>query len=145
MPHNIVGGGRGNAELSHAGRDRRRNSPLLLRASLSSEQNLLPGAHHALCADPIGLLKVPWIGDRGNLFRNGKHNVEVLAIEKFGLTALDPLSASQRLTFRTVAISARPVANTLVAALIALFDLAPESRCAADLDRSHGAPLRCGH
>jgi hypothetical protein len=34
------------------------------------------------------------VGDRGNLLRNRKHNVEVLAIEKFGLAALNPLSAS---------------------------------------------------
>jgi hypothetical protein len=32
--------------------------------------------------------------------------MEILAIEKFGLAALDPFSARQRLTLGTVAISA---------------------------------------
>jgi hypothetical protein len=68
--------------------------------------------------------------------------VEVLAIEKFGLAALDPLGASQRLTLGTVAISAGAVANALVAALIALLDLPSESRRPTYLDGSHDAPLR---
>jgi hypothetical protein len=73
--------------------------------------------------------------------------VEILAIEKFSLAALDPLGASQRLTLWTVAVSAGAVADALVAALIALLDLSPESRrpthtsiavmtrrCAVDID-----------
>ena len=71
--------------------------------------------------------------------------MEVLAIEKFGLPALDPLRASQRLTLGTVAISAGPVTDALVAALIALFDLSPESRRPAHLDGGHDAALRRGH
>jgi hypothetical protein len=71
--------------------------------------------------------------------------MEILAVEKFGLAALDPLSASQRLTLRTVAISAGAVANALVAALIALLNLPSESGGPAHLDGGHDAPLRRGH
>jgi hypothetical protein len=85
------------------------------------------------------------VGDGGNLFRYRKDDVKVLAIEKFGLAALDPLSAGQRLTLRTMAISARPVANALVTALVALLDLSAEGCRSAHLDRRHDAPLRRGH
>jgi len=85
------------------------------------------------------------VGDRGNLFRHREYNVEVLAVEEFGLAALDPLSAGQTLTLRTVAIPAGAVANALVAALIALLNLPSESRRPAHLDGSHDAPLRRGH
>jgi hypothetical protein len=44
-----------------------------------------------------------------------------------------------------VTIAAGPVADALVTALIALFDLSPESCRSAHLDRGHDAPLRCGH
>ena len=32
------------------------------------------------------------IGDRGNLFRHGEDDVEVLAVEKFGLAVFDPFA-----------------------------------------------------
>src|SRR5258708_6765772 len=63
------------------------------------------------------------VGDRGNLFRHREYNVEVLAVEEFGLAVLDPLGASQRLTLGAVAISTGSVTNALVAALIAQLDL----------------------
>jgi hypothetical protein len=71
--------------------------------------------------------------------------MEILAIEKFGLAALDPFSARQRLTLGTVAISAGPVANALVAALVALLDLPSQNCRPAHLDGGHDAPLRRGH
>ncbi len=58
---------------------------------------------------------------------------------------LDPLGASQRLTFWAVAIAAGAVTDTLVAALIALFEVPAEGRGPAHLDRSHDAPLPYGH
>jgi hypothetical protein len=42
-------------------------------------------------------------------------------------------------------IAARSVANALMTALIALFDLPPESRCPTHFDGGHDAPLRRGH
>jgi hypothetical protein len=35
----------------------------------------------------------------GDLFRDGEHDMEILAVEEFRLPFLDPLGASQRLTF----------------------------------------------
>src|SRR4051812_42196775 len=67
------------------------------------------------------------VGDRGNLFRHCEHDVEVLAVEEFGLAALDPFRASQRLTLWAMAISTGSVANAPVSALIALLDLSAES------------------
>jgi hypothetical protein len=71
--------------------------------------------------------------------------MEILAVEEFGLPFLDPLGASQRLTFWAVTIAAGAVTVTLVAALIALLEVATESRGPAHLDSRHDAPLRCGH
>jgi len=39
------------------------------------------------------------ISDGGDLFGNGEHDMEILAVEEFRLPFLDPLGASQRLTF----------------------------------------------
>src|SRR5258708_30165354 len=71
--------------------------------------------------------------------------MEILAVEEFGLPLLDPLGASQRLTFWAVAIAAGAVTDTLVAALIALLEVTAESRGAAHFDGSHDAPLPRGH
>jgi hypothetical protein len=86
------------------------------------------GLSRGLKEDVIDHLLV-LVGDRGNLVRNREDDVEVLAVEKFSLTAFDPLGAGQRLTFWAMPIAARSVANALMTALIALFDLPPESRC----------------
>src|SRR4051794_39684173 len=71
--------------------------------------------------------------------------MEILTVEKFGLAALDPLRAGQGLALGTVTIPAGSIANALVAASVALFDLPPESRRPAHLDGSHDVPLRRGH
>ena len=57
------------------------------------------------------------VGDRGNLVRHREDDVEVLAVEKFGLAVFDPLGAGQRLALGAMAIRARPVANALMPAL----------------------------
>jgi len=85
------------------------------------------------------------VGDGSNLLRDGEYHVEVLAIEKFGLAALDPLRAGQRLALRAMPISAGAIANTLMAARITLFDLTAQGCGPAHFDGSHDAPLRCGH
>jgi len=71
--------------------------------------------------------------------------MEILAVEEFRLPFLDPLGASQRLTFWAVTIAAGAVTVTLVATLIALLEVPAEGRGPAHLDRSHDAPLPCGH
>jgi hypothetical protein len=43
--------------------------------------------------------------DGRNRLRYGEDHMEVLSVEKFGSTVLQPLSASQRLAFWAVAIS----------------------------------------
>jgi hypothetical protein len=80
-----------------------------------------------------------------DLFRNGEYDMKILAVEEFGLPFLDPLGASQRLTFWAVTIAAGAVTDTLVAALIALLEMSAEGRGPAYLDGSHDAPLPCGH
>ena len=67
------------------------------------------------------------VNDRGDFVRNSEDDVEVFAVEKFGLAMFDPLGARQRLALWAMPVSARPVADTLQAALIALFDLSSES------------------
>jgi hypothetical protein len=44
-----------------------------------------------------------------------------------------------------VTIPAGSVANALVAARVALFDLTAQGRGPAHFDGDHDAPLRCGH
>jgi hypothetical protein len=73
-------------------------------------------------------------GDGGNLFRHGEHDVEILGIEKFRTAILKPFGAGQRLALRAVAIATGVVSVALMAALIALFQMAAE-RCGFDKAR----------
>jgi hypothetical protein len=85
------------------------------------------------------------VSDRGNLIRDGEHDMKILAVEKFRLPVFYPVCACERLTLGTMTISARPVADALLTACITLFDLSSESRRPAYLDGGHDASLRCGH
>ena len=85
------------------------------------------------------------VGDRGNLFRHRKDDMEVRAVEKFGLAMLDPLCAGQRLTFWAVSIAAGVEAVALVVALIAAFEMTAENGRAAHFDGGHDASLCAGH
>ena len=86
------------------------------------------------------------VSDGGDLFRHGEHDVEVLGVEKFGLAVLDPLGAGQGLAlWDSGDRGSELIADALVAALIALFEVAAERGRAAHLDRGHDAPLRGGH
>ena len=84
------------------------------------------------------------VSDGGNLFRQGKDDVEVFGIEEFGLTVLDPLGACQALALWAMAVSTRVVTNAFVGALIALFQVTAESGSAAQFDGTHDASLRGG-
>ena len=84
-------------------------------------------------------------GDGGNLFRHGEHDVEILGIEKFRTAILKPFGAGQRLALRAVAIATGVVSVALMAALIALFQMAAERCGSTKLDGCHDASLCCGH
>ena len=57
---------------------------------------------------------------------------------------LEPLRARQRLALRAVPIAAAVEGDALVAAGVALLDMAAERRRAAALDGAHDAALRRG-
>ena len=81
------------------------------------------------------------MGHGGDLLRHGEDDVEVGHGEEFGSSVVKPLGTRQRLALWAVAIAARVVADALVAAGIALLDMAAE-RCGATLlDRRHDATL----
>ena len=57
------------------------------------------------------------------------------------MTILDPLGPGQGLAFWAVAVAAAVVSNALELTLIALFDVAAQSRSAAAFDSAHDAQL----
>ena len=81
------------------------------------------------------------IRNRGDRLGQRKDHVEVLNGKEVGLAILQPLRTDQRLAFRTVPIAATVVGNALMAATIALFNVAAESNSTATLDRAHNAAL----
>jgi len=46
------------------------------------------------------------VSDHGDLIRDGEHDMEILAVEKFRLSVFNPLCACQRLTLRAMPIPA---------------------------------------
>ena len=81
------------------------------------------------------------MGNGGDLLRHGEDDVEVWHCEELGSSALKPLGTRQGLALWAVAIAARVVADALVAAGIALLDVAAERCRATLLDRRHDATL----
>jgi hypothetical protein len=79
-----------------------------------------------------------------NLFRESKDDMEVLGVEEFGLTILDPLGPCQGLAFWAMAVAAGAVGNALVLALIALFQMTAESGGPAQFDGTDDAVLGRG-
>jgi hypothetical protein len=61
--------------------------------------------------------------------------------EELRLPLFNPLRSGQTLAFGTVAIATTIERIAFVAALIATFEVAPERRRAAHLNRGHDAPL----
>jgi hypothetical protein len=70
--------------------------------------------------------------------------VEVLGIEEFGLTVLDPLGARQTLALCAMPVSTGVIAGAFVGALIAVFPVSAESGSPAQFDRTHDTSLRSG-
>jgi hypothetical protein len=81
------------------------------------------------------------MGDGGDLLRHGEDDVEVWHCEELGSSVLEPLGTRQGLALWAVAIAARVVADALVAAGIALLDVAAKRGRATLLDRCHDATL----
>jgi hypothetical protein len=67
--------------------------------------------------------------------------MEVFNGKEVGLAIFQPLRTDQRLAFRAVPIAATVVGNALMAATIALLNMAAESGSTATLDRAHDATL----
>ena len=84
------------------------------------------------------------VSDGGNLFRESKDDMEILGVEEFGLTILDPLGPCQGLAFWAMAVAAGVVGYALVLALIALFQVAAEGGGPAQFDGTHDAALGRG-
>src|SRR5262247_2423852 len=61
------------------------------------------------------------------LFRQGENNVEIAHRQEFLSTRLHPLGSGRSLAFWTMTIAARVVGDLLMAALIALVDVAAQS------------------
>jgi len=80
-------------------------------------------------------------GNDGDGLRYGEDHVKILSVEKLGSTVFQPLSASQRLAFWAVAITAAVVTDALVVTAIAALDMATKCRRSAQFDRTHDAPL----
>ena len=82
------------------------------------------------------------MGDGGDLLRQGEDDVEVWHCEELGSAVFEPFGARQGLALWAVAIAARVVRDALVAAGIALLDVAAEGGRATLFDRRHDATLR---
>ena len=67
--------------------------------------------------------------------------MEILGVEQLGSTVIQPLGASQRLAFWTVAITATIVADALVVTVIAALDMTTKCRSSTQFDRAHDATL----
>jgi hypothetical protein len=78
-------------------------------------------------------------GDLGDGRRQGEDDVEIRSGQEFGLARLEPTFARRRLTFWTMTIPAAVVSDADGAAIVALFDMAAQRRCAAGGDGAHDA------
>jgi hypothetical protein len=67
--------------------------------------------------------------------------MEVFNGKEVGLAIFQPLRTDQGLAFRTVPVAATVVGNALMAAAIALLNMAAKSDSTATLDRAHNAAL----
>jgi len=93
----------------------------VFRVSAEGQQGMGNGAkEHPV--DDASILK----RERRELLRNGEHDVEVLHVEEFLLTRLEPVGSSRSLTLRAMPIAARVVNRHLVTAAV-LFEMTSQS------------------
>ena len=85
-----------------------------------------------------GLILVSDCSDR---LGQRKDYMEVFNGKEVCLAIFQPLRTDQGLAFRAVPIAATVVGNALMAAVVALLNMAAESNGAATLDRAHDAAL----
>src|SRR5262249_13924825 len=98
----------------------------VLRVGVDGSYRLARGAEQNAGDRPLVL-----ISDGGNLFRYGENYVEILGVQQFRAAILKPVGSGERLAFGAVAIGTRVIGVALMAALITLFEMAPESRSPA--------------
>src|SRR5690349_14413927 len=79
--------------------------------------------------------------DAGDLFRDSEDNMKILYRQQFRFSTLQPLGAFRVLTLRAMPIAAGIIRDQNVLALAALFDMATEGGCTADLDGAHDTQL----
>jgi hypothetical protein len=79
--------------------------------------------------------------DAGDLFRDSEDDVKILYRQQFRFSALQPLGALRVLTLRAMPVAAGIIRDQNMLALAALFDMAAEGGCTADLDGAHDAQL----
>jgi hypothetical protein len=83
--------------------------------------------------------------DGGDLFRDRENHVEILHRQQFGGALLEPFSPVAVLTLGAVPVPAGVIADALVIAVAAFFDVAAERGGAANFDGAHGAQLLTEH
>src|SRR5271169_2431731 len=93
-----------------------------------SEQNIV---------DDVLILK----GNRCDGLRHSEDHMEILGVEKLRSTIIQPLGASQRLTFWAVPISARVITDALVVTPITVLDVSTKRRGSTQLNGAHDATL----
>ena len=81
------------------------------------------------------------IGDGGIFSGHGEDDVEILGGKELSLPFFEPLFSGQRLALGTVAISARVVGGTFMAAGVTSLQMAAEGGGAAELNSIHDASL----
>ena len=81
------------------------------------------------------------VRDGGDFLRHGEDDVEVFDRQKFGLTVLEPLCPRERLALRAMPVAAAVEGDALVAAGIALFDVAAERGGTTAFDGAHDTTL----
>ncbi len=85
------------------------------------------------------------VGDRSDLGRQRENDVEVADRQQIGLAGREPILRRRALTLWAMAIAARVVGDTAVAAIFAALDMPAERGGAALLDRRHDLELTQAH
>jgi hypothetical protein len=110
--------------------------PEMLRIGCNRAQRLA-GRPEQNVVDDVFILQ----GNGCDWLWQSEDQMEVLGVEKLGLTIIQPLGASQRLTFWAVPISARIITDALVVTAITVFDVATKRRGSTQLNGAHDATL----
>ena len=81
-------------------------------------------------------------GDRRDRLGDGKDDVEIVdPVEQLGLPIFEPLRAGERLALGAGAVATAVIGDALMAAAIALLDMATEGSAATAFNGAHGAQL----